>query len=120
MKPEEQRIEIAKCCGWRECKCKTGGNVPYGQPWNKDAWEFGHGHPHYVPHEKELPDYLNDLNAMRDAEKTLSELECERYDETLLNMEPDTFGCSAGGWTFFRSSAQRAEVFLKVKGLWKE
>ena len=61
MTPEEQRLAIARACGWRIYKSngityyeRPGGNVYY--------------HALCV---EDLPDYLNDLNAIHEAEKIL-------------------------------------------------
>lgn len=59
-----------------------------------------------------VPDYLNDLNAMHEAEKTLSETERREYVGGLMGAPDCDF--------IFATAALRAEEFLKAKGLWKE
>lgn len=63
MNPEAQRIAIAEHCGWKKQATKvlkTGGN----------KWIWISPLSHYSAHP---PDYLNDLNAMREAVRTLPE-----------------------------------------------
>ena len=98
MTPEEQRTAIAEACGW-----KTGYRDP-------EAW-----HP--------LPDYLNDLNAMHEAEKVLTDDQDLEYSEALEQVVGARFGCNnAEDMRRLRSAtaAQRAEAFLRTIGKWKE
>ena len=63
----------------------------------------------------EIPNYCNDLNAMHEAEKTLSETNMfvmAHHIERLV---------SRHGQHYFHATArQRAEAFLRTLGLWKE
>lgn len=66
-----------------------------------------------------FPDWLNDLNAMHDAEKTLNEVDRVTYFrqlETIVDRDFDRVIAFAVGDA---TSSQRAEAFLRVKGLWK-
>ena len=132
MSNEEIRLAIAEACGWK---------------WYRHPSASSLQHPHYrflalpIAHEYEqspqwmvradmteklcavgymvkefnLPDYCDDLNAMHEAEKTLDAEQLNySYSHALynivvpLNQQP------------FRATArQRAEAFLKTKGLWK-
>lgn len=70
----------------------------------------------------EIPNYLTDLNAMHYAEKTLTDDEYEQYFETLpkvLGLDP-FFKVESERAMLSSSARQRAEAFLRVKGLWKE
>ncbi len=63
----------------------------------------------------DLPDYLNDLNAMHEAEKVLTDAQRKQYAELLLPMmgEPE--------WSYndvFATAAKRAEAFLRTLNLW--
>jgi len=105
--PEQQRTEIAEACGWT---CKMSN-------WYSPEGRIGvAGCP---------PDYLNDLNAMHEAEKALSDDQRERYVE---NLHAVTRGDWVSGvrpkttemyeWVIVHTApAQRAEAFLKTKGL---
>jgi hypothetical protein len=86
---EEQRIAIAEACGW-----KTGYRDP-------EAW-----HP--------LPDYLNDLNAMHDAEKVLNEKQEDIMNSTLWDI------MDGRKYLWHATASQRAEAFLRTIGKWKE
>lgn len=58
---EEKRIKIAEVCGWKFCAPKPSWLTPYWtNPVTKELSVFA-----------QLPDYLNDLNAMHEAEKVL-------------------------------------------------
>lgn len=55
-----------------------------------------------------VPDFLNDLNAIHTAERSISNPEA--YRRHLLEI--------AGGGFFCASAPQRVEAFLKTKGFW--
>jgi hypothetical protein len=76
MNDEQMRIAIAKACGWRPYKPITHNGwpllmTPPKKP-NKEGWL------------EPIPDYLNDLNAMAEAEKMLTEEQFSKYGWTLL------------------------------------
>ena len=101
MKEQQIRIEIAQACGW---KFRTWVNY--------EGWEDPHG-----IRRESIPDYLNDLNAMHEAEKTLKSYGPDDLDRTVsdrmieyaerLNYEIDA------------TAAQRAEELLKTLNRWK-
>lgn len=101
MTPQAQRIAIAKACpaAW----FNTSTNKPY---WKAD-------------YDKRCPlfDPLSDLNAMHEAEKTLDSEQIVDY----VNFLGATFSSDEG--VIYRAvhttAAQRAEPFLRAKGLWK-
>lgn len=107
MTPEAQRIAIAQACGYRGCtdnKCAYRkaqhlhdglGRIFFPEPYSLHRY----------------PDYLNDLNAMHEAEKVLTEEQLNKMVQ-LLYLIPDRF------WR--ATAAQRAEAWLRAKGLWKE
>jgi len=121
MTPEEQRIAIAKACGWCNILINTD-----------DEWHFlstrelqemngvgcagrncilfpdGHFHP--------LPDYINDLNAMHEAENTLNSEAHSRFREHVWAVTHSHDGREYLSAT----AAQRAEAFLRTIGEWKE
>jgi hypothetical protein len=74
----------------------------------------GQGHHHL----RNLPDYLNDLNAMHEAEKILDQMQARAYSDFLGQSEQD--GTWAGCHCFHQTAAQRAEAFLKTLNLWTE
>ena len=108
--PDEQRIKVAELCGWvahiddfdKECVC-----VWWSNPLGNKAVAPGVGH---------LPDYLNDLNAMHEAESLFVQHDgCvwgddwERYCKELSKIctlaEPANCLMRA-------TAAQRAEAFV--------
>ncbi len=100
MKPEEQRIAIAEARGIKPpYKIEQGLD---GKDWQarKTIWT--------------IPDYLNDLNAMHEAEKALNSQQVAPY---LMQLSQHTEGVD---WAFRATSAQRAEAFLKTLNLWKD
>ncbi|MFN6191205.1 MAG: hypothetical protein ACK48S_09775 [Planctomycetia bacterium] len=91
MKPEQQRIAIAEACRWGV---------------------FANTRP------TDLPDYLNDLNAMHEAEKTFNPLKKAEYAIMLTSIawqsEQPTFAPMTA------TAAQRAEAFLRTINKWEE
>ena len=111
MKPEAQRIAIAEACGWSRCEGSAGYETRYrGTPSETTVCVW-------------LPDYLNDLNAMHEAEKVLTDEQDLEYSEALEQVVSARFGCSnAEDMRRLRSAtaAQRAEAFLRTIGKWEE
>lgn len=108
MSPAKQRIAIAEACGWIVPEgCTNHRTTPTG--------ELIFFNPH--TQDDPLPDYLNDLNAMHEAEKVL--MQAQDYDyrtETL----PKVCGDSSGLIALTATAAQRAEAFLRTIGKWED
>jgi hypothetical protein len=64
-----------------------------------------------------LPDYLNDLNAMHEAEKMLTESQSAQYERRLMGSR--SFVGAAEFWIYHATAAQRAEAFLRTIGKWE-
>lgn len=141
MNKDNQRIAIAEACGWKfetGEKYIGGTSICVTSPTGKSAngyvgkayrsndsisgWDSNDGvyfgiedifkHPNHVfgP----VPDYLNDLNAMHEAEKTLTD---KQYELFTLHLGPLT---SQRKREYISSTAsQRAEAFLKTIGKWE-
>ena len=119
MTPEAQRIAIAKACGWAQIKLRL--KKDYDTVWSgviPNAGEFDSQGA--LENAFELPDYLNDLNAMNEAEKTL-----------VPNSHEEQMYWGSLGWNFdmtvadarnlgHATAAQRAEAFLRAIGKWVE
>lgn len=116
MKPERQRIKIAEACGYldihrctRNMKARPDGVCLCG---TKDGPSINY------PRDYEfIPDYLNDLNAMHEAERALAEDQLREYSDWLL-----VIVVAAGkpsGW-FNATAEQRAEAFLRTLNLWED
>jgi len=103
MTHEQQRIAIAKVCGWKVEQLASG--------W---LWT----HPNYSPQlNTGCPNYPTDLNDMHEAEKVLTDDdENERYCQALHDV------CGADQFpsrvVIFATAAQRAEAFLRTLNLW--
>jgi hypothetical protein len=114
MNPEQKRLAIAEACGWI---VKSKGSFTFVYPPNKTT---GNGyqvndimHPKII---RLLPDYLNDLNAMHEAEKTLTPTQQNDYCFTIMDIQN-----SGGGFArLHATAAQRADAFISTLGLDKQ
>lgn len=107
MSPEQQQLAIEAWCGWTT---KTRQNCYEGKytVWLKD------GKPSSLP----IPDYLNDLNAMHEAEKGLKDDQIRKYCSELWNavcLSPE-----AHIGLIHATASQRAEALLRTIGKWVE
>jgi hypothetical protein len=103
MTPRQKRIAIAEHCGWR------------GQRFDHIKQRMTY----------DAPDYLNDLNAMHEAEKVLGILERGTYQNILGSACGGIREDDGGHFVSHRESihataSQRAEAFLRTIGKWKE
>jgi hypothetical protein len=98
MSPEAQRIAIAEACGITR------------------LWSTAM--PVRTVH-CDVPDYLNDLNAMAEAEKTLTDVELEDF-AFQLGYDDDVFPAKNIRLLLRATAAQRAEAFLKTLGKWTD
>lgn len=83
------------------------------EAWADHCWKHptkGVGHGEYEP-----PDYLNDLNAMHEAEKVLGEPKCYEYVDYL----PSHYQGRTNFALAHATAAQRAEAFLRTLNLWE-
>ena len=101
METELQRIAIAEACGWTDIKPHSW------HPRKGELWGCRKGIRNMIP------DYLNDLNAMHEAEKTLNREsgyhEIGGYGLYLVALEHNASA----------TAAQRAKAFLRTLNLWK-
>ena len=113
MSPEAQRIAIAEACGWRAIALVAGfgepRKFPRGVPPGKD--------PRYWPSEQ-IPDYLNDLNAMHEAQLSLGgEFTIPPNGEWAIYFDNlTTIAARDDCLTCCLTAAQRAEAFLRTIG----
>jgi hypothetical protein len=109
MKPEQQRIAIAEACGWTETEAWLDGRRCFERAESNSGWDFD-----------SLPDYLNDLNAMHEAEETLQESQRVTYSNELYDLAVE-HQLKTGKWSYLSmTAAQRAEAFLRTIGKWEE
>jgi len=116
MNPEKQRRTIAEACGWEvDEERKTHG-----------FRTLTDGCRTYT----ELPDYLNDLNAMRGASDTLNDNQQWQFVQHLNEITRIKHESDSDDWFIHRTdwiwrmlnatAAQRAEAFLRTIGKWEE
>ena len=120
MKPEAQRIAIAEACGWKAWDHPDVKSVTWKWLYPGDHVMSPKGR--IVPFD-DIPDYLHDLNAMHEMEKTLTKSQRVAYEGTLTAM---WWACAQKGgetssWMHIHATAaQRAEAFLRTLNLWKD
>jgi hypothetical protein len=100
--PEEKCIRIAELCGWKL--------MPVYENQHRYGWPDG---KHIEP-PRRIPDYLNDLNAMHEAEHN-STFHVGNYCEALMEI---TSRGNPGNRTYWNllhaTAAQRADAFLQT------
>ena len=101
MTPEQQRIAIAEACGWTEISMRC--------MWGLPPTAIDYGTEECLKH---FPDYLNDLNAMHEAEKML--------DFNQLRDMEDNVSFRFAVLPFHSTASQRAEAFLRTLDKWEE
>ncbi len=122
MKPEEQRIAIAEACGWRWVILRQ----------QEELCDDVRGYPPGVPcvglNERYVPDYLNSLDAMHEAEKAKELHWNQKWAESVVEIalrEAAMEFRHTDKWDWVLlisrlSAVQRAEAFLKTLKLWKD
>ena len=90
---EQQLIAVATHCGWRRLTDKSG----------EERW-YNKNDPNSINHYfSELPDYINDLNAMHEAEKFLDDTGKDRMARYIGRHDT---------WDILHATAElRAEAF---------
>ncbi len=109
MTKTEMRIAIAECCGWTGIFQRMSSGKYLG---------FLQGTDIKTKRSEEIPNYPEDLNAMAKAENSLSREEELQYRIILQDMFP--YSIHAPTMAIRATALQRAEDFLRVKGLWKD
>lgn len=113
MDKKEQRIAIAEACGWTI--------------YNKELL-LGHS-PNVLQYKfdprrnsEELPDYLDDLNAMHEAEKARDWFNAESQEALVYwDTVNEVLATQRDGRiNICVTASQRAEAFLKTLNLWKD
>lgn len=111
MTPEQQRIAIAEACGKKFIFQEYGGKIVFFN---------------------DIPDYLNDLNAMHEAEKVLKTQNQTKSVKNLWRtykielwkiVNPEIrFQWDSEHWIncISATAEQRAEAFLRTIGKWEE
>ena len=107
MSPEQQRIAIAEACGWTihrtQAEIFSNCGHRFSAPLGSSVFTGRHA----------LPSYLDDLNAMHEAEEALTpEQEAEYVTTLCLEVQPEPR-------LYHATASQRAEAFLKTIGKWQ-
>lgn len=114
---DEMRVKIAELCGWRkELYVDTFEGGSARMRWKNPVGEWV-GYTHRPAESNWLPDYLNDLNAMHEAEKTLTDEEWRLYADRLWrHAGGPQLGCVSCYTREYVSAKarQRAIAFLKT------
>jgi hypothetical protein len=106
MNDQEINIAIAELCGWTKVFSDEWG--PLRGLKSGDKFYAGCAFT-------TVPDYLNDLNAMHEAEKVLVGKNNWELCEYVHKLHTAT-----NSWIAFATARQRAEAFLRTLGKWKE
>lgn len=131
MNEQEQRIAIAEACGKNVTAYRFMYRTFYKQDWEESPHyrteREANGQRGYESNWRETKsgetvrsyhnteNYPRDLNAIAEAEKTLSTIEHELFRGALYEI------CERDERKWISATAsQRAEAFLRAKGLWKE
>lgn len=113
MDEERQRIKIAEACGWTILEPEVHPAITYD-------WGLRPGFTH-TEFRAIVPDYLNDLNAMHDAEKTkFNENYWFEWENVVARMSLPRGTLPLTIWIARMTAAQHAEAFLKTLNLWEE
>lgn len=109
MSPDKQRIAIAEACGWRAAGY-------YWLPPEHDFWL------NVLRDKNGLPEFLSDLNAMHESEKTLTGEQRHKYIEELEEFGPlgPVKVCDYIYSVATATATQRAEAFLRTIGKWED
>ena len=121
MTPEQKRIAIAEACGWRGISEQfLVGYAPWRtEPYSDRVNACSIADLDSIPLDP-LPDYLNDLNAMHEAEKVLTDEQWPQYRDELRTVVLGGIRlisqwCKAD---IHATAAQRAEAFGLTLNLW--
>jgi len=99
MTNEQINIAIAEACRWKRVE-------------GEECFFYNGTEQVYI---ENIPEYFNDLNAMHEAEKTLSHKQKRTYCEKLFNLPTSELESNT-----FATALQKAEAFLKTIGKWEE
>ena len=122
MNKEKQRIAIAEACGWKDIKDTNHEDVDI-ESRSISCWSGLTGVPpkfiHYEWNRVIIPDYLNDLNAMHEAEKVLT-IDQLIDQAAWLGASSDEMMIKSWVILLRANAAQRAEAFLRTIGKWED
>jgi len=107
MSDEEINRAIAEHLGWKFIPCRDDGfGRATGERWRDPDGDIG-----LTP-----PDYSSDLNAMHEAEKAFTSVQCSFYTYSMREVITEH---DASRRTWHATAPQRAEAFLRTVGKWR-
>ena len=109
MNAEAQRIAIAEACGILNC-------ITVIEAWKRDKPTRLDGYRE--GQRVTIPDYLNDLNAIHHAVKSLPQNLMPRYFACLCNVVSGSISLYGYSKATEATAAQRCEAFLKTLDKW--
>ncbi len=124
MTPGAQRIAIAEACGWKRDDLDKWSDWLRAEQQHQNAeitdeeWMRRHLRVELV----EPPDYLNDLNAMHEAEKVFDKDGIASHEALRYQYSGYIYGdlVPKSVQPFRATASQRAEAFLKTIGKWDD
>jgi hypothetical protein len=124
MNKELQRIKIAEACGWEKVEVISQPSGTYcGWFWHLNDPE-GRCPDTSAPNDGGLPDYLNSLDEICEAEQEVlgegwSEL-WYKWERVVAEMAVGRGSAPLTVWIAKMTASQRAEALLKTLILWEE
>lgn len=123
MTPNAQRIAIAEACGWKQQQATQESPVEKGgmrlpNHFAREpiiAWTHIQEPGVYAI----LPNYLHDLNAMHEAEESLSSFNVDKFLVNLAAVVTTKY-CILDWALSHATATQRAEAFLRTVGKWDD
>ena len=119
MSPEKQRVAIAQACGWKDCDINWL-RKPALLLGSKPTFSDGKIISYLV--DQTIPDYLNDLNACHQMEKTLTQEQMIDYSRHVGKAVTIHLPASRAAWMDFKlinaTAAQKSKAFLRTLDLW--
>lgn len=120
MSPKAQKIEIARLCGWTAYPNMGECSGFIARSSNGESCYQNLGGTRETAIERNCPDYLNDLNAMHEAEGCMNCDEQASSDLFEYRCQLTTICGHDRDLAFFATASQRAEALLKVLGKWDD
>lgn len=117
---EKQKEKIAKFCGWKLKWQNKGGGDLFDEKPKGHCWEFWL-HPDFSRYGEIVypPDYLNDLNAVREVEKLLDDNQWREYEQVLEGMLW-SYPMGVSRLLIHASAEDKCEAILRIIGEWEE
>lgn len=118
MKEEAQRIAMATACGWTGIEDRSEGLMMAP---GFSVWGYPPVNP-LIGHKEQVPRFLDDLNAMREARQRLTPPERRDYVKHRWAIARRTSEHMVTDNDMFKfadiAPEHDAEAFLRAKGLW--